>query len=126
MNFEQINAARKVAANVRAAREADRAKVLAVYPNLRLTSAVQYHAVGAGAGGDAEAGAHIDAGREPYLIALEPLEFGMEPFVAVHDVMIDRQALDKAGKWNDEKRHVGLDLHRGLGLFAPDTLIAWK
>jgi hypothetical protein len=126
MNFEQINAARSLAAKVRAAREADRAKVLATYPNIRLTSAVQYHAVGAGVGGDTEAGAHIDAGREPHLIALDALEMGMEPFVAVHDVMIDRRALNKAGKWNDEQRHVGLDLHRGLGLFAPDTLIAWR
>jgi hypothetical protein len=44
----------------------------------------------------------------------------------VYDVMIERQGIDRAARYDDDKKHVGLDLHRGLGLFAPDTLIAWK
>lgn len=115
MNFEQINAARKVAASVRAAREADREKVLATYPNLRLTTAHALHG-----------GAYDEKGGESFVIALEPLEMGMEPFVAVYDVMIERQGIDRAARYDDDKKHVGLDLHRGLGLFAPDTLIAWR
>lgn len=125
MNIIQINAARALATRVGAAREDSRQIIVRQFPNVPMTTAQQYH-VSTCPGQDNEVGPLIDSGKEPYLILNEALEFGTHPFLAVYDIMIERQSVSggKQGK-SSNVLAVGLDLHEGLALFDPSTLIAW-
>lgn len=55
-----------------------------------------------------------DAGREPYLVSRDAIEFGVHPFVEIHDVMIEK----KDGL-------IGLERLHGTKWVAPETLIVW-
>ena len=57
----------------------------------------------------------IEAGREPYLINTEAIEFGVHPFLEVYDVMIEKQG-----------DLIGIDTPRQTYYLAPDTLLAWR
>jgi hypothetical protein len=59
---------------------------------------------------------NIDAGREPYLISLEAVEFGMHPYVEVHDIAI---------KKNDDGQ-IGLDTLNKTHYVGRHTLLAWR
>jgi hypothetical protein len=67
-----------------AARETDRAEVLSVYQNLHLTNAAQLASIGT-ARPDAQALAHADAGRVPYIVRLDCVREGVWPFSAVSE-----------------------------------------
>jgi hypothetical protein len=125
MNITQINEARALATRVGAAREEQRQTIALQFPSVPMTTAQQYHA-STFPGHENEVGALIDSGKEPYLILNEALEFGTHPFLAVYDIMIERQSVSggKQGRYYNVLA-VGLDLHEGLALFDPHTLIAW-
>lgn len=65
---------------------------------------------------DNAAGKNMDAGREPYLVSMEAVEFDMHPFIEVHDVMIEK---------NDDGL-IGIDTAGPTHYVGRHTLLAWR
>jgi len=79
--------------------------------NGRTTTANDYVTLGE------PSGAHVDAGRSPYLLVEDTLNPGSFSTIAVHDCFTD---LDNRGT------RCVLVLHAGEALLPTDTLIYWK
>jgi hypothetical protein len=84
--------------------------------NLKHHSTVaEYHEAGIHPSTDNAASQNINAGREPYLISLDAVEFGVHPFIAVYDVDIQT----KGGLF-------GITTHNKTYWLEPNTLLAWR
>lgn len=64
---------------------------------------------------DNNASKHINAGLEPYLMSRDAFELGVHPYIAVYDVMREKQ-----------DGLVGVSTPRHTYLLEPDTLLVWN
>jgi hypothetical protein len=58
---------------------------------------------------------HIEAGREPYLVRRDAIEFGVHPYITVYDVMRERQ-----------DGLVGIATNHQTYFLQPNTILAWR
>ena len=75
----------------------------------------EYHAAGTNPQVENNASKHINAGREPFLMSREAVEFGTHPYIPVHDADIERRGA-----------LVGITTARNTYWLEPDTLLAWR
>ena len=95
--------------------EADRAELLLECPGVKLSTVGEYAEALASQASNA-AGAHIDAGDEPYLMSREAASAGMEYFIPVHDI----------GQCRYDDGSISLYLPHSTVRVAPETLLAWR
>jgi hypothetical protein len=82
----------------------------------RVSTLEEYHAAQTSHESN-RASEQIEAGREPSLVSLFGVEFGMHPYVEIYDVMIEKQG-----------NLIGLDIPgaREVVYLDPNTLLTWS
>jgi hypothetical protein len=120
--LSETNKARQIGAGFNALRLTDETKVRLVAEGYALptTTLGEYHQRS-----DA-ANAVIDAGREPYLVDSEALDFGTHALIEVWDIGIETKTVGRGGRSRQTQELILTCTQRGDGLLPPDTLLVWR
>lgn len=120
--LSETNKARQIGAGFNALRLTDETKARLVAEGYALptTTLGEYHQRS-----DA-ANAVIDAGREPYLVNGEALDFGVHPLIEVWDIGIATTTVGRGGRSRQTQELILTCTQRGDGLLPADTLLVWR